>query len=118
MMITPIFRIFDVEKAQEFYLKYLGFQLDWQHQFGDNMPLYFQISMNNIALHLSEHHGDASPGSSIRIKIPNVRNYHEGLSRKGYRYANPGIEKTPWNTIEFYVQDPFSNKIIFYEECE
>ncbi|MDW0118291.1 glyoxalase superfamily protein [Sporosarcina thermotolerans] len=117
-MITPIFRIFDVEKAQEFYLDYLDFQLDWQHQFGDNMPLYLQISKNKIVLHLSEHHGDASPGGSIRIKIQNVKDYHDYLSKKGYRYANPGIEKTAWNTIEFYVTDPFSNKIIFYEECK
>ncbi|WP_339252441.1 glyoxalase superfamily protein [Sporosarcina sp. FSL W8-0480] len=117
-MITPIFRIFDFEKAKEFYLDYLGFQLDWQHQFGDNMPHYIQISMNDIILHLSEHHGDASPGGSIRIKTHNVENYHDHLSQKGYRYANPGLEKTPWKTIEFYVLDPFSNKIIFYEECK
>ena len=28
-MITPIFRIFDIEKAHAFYLDYLGFQVDW-----------------------------------------------------------------------------------------
>lgn len=38
--ITPILRIFDVELAQSFYLEFLGFQLDWQHQFEDNFPLY------------------------------------------------------------------------------
>ena len=31
--ITPIFRIFDIALAQSFYIDYLGFQLDWQHQF-------------------------------------------------------------------------------------
>ncbi|MDN4606295.1 glyoxalase superfamily protein [Sporosarcina highlanderae] len=117
-MITPIFRIFDIEKAKEFYFDYLGFQLDWQHQFGDNMPLYLQTSMNGIILHLTEHHGDATPGSSIRVKIQNIESYHDYLSKKRYRYAKPAIETTPWNTVEFCVIDPFLNKILFYEDCE
>ncbi len=31
----PILRIFDVEKAKEFYLDYLGFSVDWGHHFED-----------------------------------------------------------------------------------
>src|SRR3954468_24119707 len=30
----PILRIFDVEKAREFYLDFLGFSMDWDHRFG------------------------------------------------------------------------------------
>nr|WP_255723416.1 glyoxalase superfamily protein [Sporosarcina sp. ACRSL] len=115
-MITPIFRIFDIEKAHAFYLDYLGFQLDWQHQFAENTPLYFQISKDGTVLHLSEHHGDASPGSAIRINTDDLSSYHAELSEKEYRFANPSIEKTPWNTIELRVTDPFSNRIIFYED--
>lgn len=116
-MITPIFRIFDIEKAHAFYLDYLGFQLDWQYQFAENMPLYFQISMDGTVLHLTEHHGDASPGSAIRINMDDLKSYHAKLSGKSYRFANPGIVKTPWNTLELKVIDPFSNRIIFYENC-
>jgi uncharacterized glyoxalase superfamily protein PhnB len=115
-MITPIFRIFDVEKAHSFYLEYLGFQLDWQHQFAENTPLYYQISLDGTTLHLSEHHGDASPGSAVRIKTDNLRKYHTKLSEKEYRYANPSTEQTPWNTLELTITDPFSNRIIFFEE--
>lgn len=35
----PILRIFSVEKAKEFYLDYLGFTLDWEHRFADDLPL-------------------------------------------------------------------------------
>lgn len=115
-MITPIFRIFDIDKSHAFYLDYLGFKLDWQHQFAENMPLYFQISLDEIVMHLSEHHGDASPGSAIRIKKDNLRSYYASLSEKKYRYANPCIETTPWNTLELTVIDPFSNRIIFFED--
>lgn len=48
--ITPILRIFDVELAQSFYLDFLGFQLDWQHQFEDNFPLYLQISKDDCII--------------------------------------------------------------------
>ncbi|MFC5603689.1 glyoxalase superfamily protein [Sporosarcina koreensis] len=116
-MITPIFRIFDIKKAHAFYLDYLGFQLDWQHQFAENMPMYFQISLDGTDLHLSEHHGDASPGSAIRIKMDDLKSYHTKLSEKSYRFANPGLEKTQWDTLELKVIDPFSNRIIFYENC-
>lgn len=40
----PIFRIFDVAKAMEFYCGFLGFTLDWEHRFGDNFPLYCQVT--------------------------------------------------------------------------
>ena len=54
----PIFRIFDIEKAREFYLGFLGFNLDWEHRFAEGMPLYMQVSCGALVLHLSEHNGD------------------------------------------------------------
>ena len=39
---VPILRIFDVAKAKEFYLDYLGFRTDWEHRFEPG--LYMQIS--------------------------------------------------------------------------
>lgn len=115
-MIIPILRIFDIEKAHAFYINYLGFELDWEHQYSENMPMYSQVSLNNDFLHLSEHHGDSSPGSAIRIKINNLKKFHSSLLEKEYPYANPAIEKTPWDTIELTIIDPFSNRITFYEE--
>ena len=31
--VVPILRIFDLAKADEFYVGYLGFQVDWNHRF-------------------------------------------------------------------------------------
>lgn len=112
-MIIPIFRIFDIDKANQFYMNFLGFQLDWNHQFGENMPFYLQLSLNDTIIPLSEHHGDATPGSAIRIKVRDLTRYHATLLGKEYTYAKPGLEKTTWNTIEMTVLDPFSNRIIF-----
>ena len=59
--VTPVLRIFDVGKAEEFYGGFLGFAVDWNHRFDANAPLYRQISRGDLVLHLSEHHGDGSP---------------------------------------------------------
>ena len=48
--IVPILRIFDENKAREFYLEYLGFQLDWEHRFEQEMPLYMQVSLDSIVI--------------------------------------------------------------------
>ena len=61
----PILRIFSVEKAKEFYVGFLGFTVDWEHHIEDNTPAYIQVSRAGLTLHLSEHHGDACPGSTV-----------------------------------------------------
>lgn len=117
-MIAPIFRIFDVDKAKDFYEGFLGFQKDWLHTFSENSPSYIQVSLHGIALHLSEHHGDASPGSSIRFKVAGIEAFHAELLQKDYPFMNPSLEETPWNTLECKVVDPFYNTVIFFEEMD
>lgn len=111
---TPILRIFDESKAKDFYIGFLGFKLDWQHRFGDNFPLYAQVSRSGLTLHLSEHHGDASPGSTVFVTMRGVREYQSELARKDYTYMKPGIEKLDWGMV-MSVTDPFSNRIRFCE---
>jgi hypothetical protein len=112
--VVPILRMFDVVKAEEFYQGFLGFAIDWNHRFDDNAPLYRQISRAGLILHLSEHHGDGSPGARLRVMMRGVR-VHEEISAKGYRYMRPGFDITPWNTLETGVIDPFGNMIRFCE---
>jgi hypothetical protein len=50
--------------AHEFYVNYLGFTIDWEHQFDGQGPTYTQISRGTLVLHLSEHYGDGTPGSA------------------------------------------------------
>jgi catechol 2,3-dioxygenase-like lactoylglutathione lyase family enzyme len=59
--------LFSVDKAREFYQDFLGFTLDWEHRFAPDLLRYAQVSRSGVALHLSEHHGDASPGSTVLV---------------------------------------------------
>jgi uncharacterized glyoxalase superfamily protein PhnB len=113
--IVPIVRIFDIPKADEFYLGFLGFSVDWDHRFDANAPLYRQISRGKLILHLSEHHGDGSPGARLRVMMRGVEAFHHEIAAKGYRYMRPGLEKMPWGTLETGVTDPFGNHIRFCE---
>jgi len=118
--IVPILRIFDVDKAKEFYLGYLGFQVDWEHRFDDNAPLYMQVSRGSLVLHLSEHYGDGTPGTVISVRMRGVEEFHRELSAKNYKYLRPGLDDErpdlPFKTVKTI--DPFGNRIRFSERFE
>ena len=111
---APIIRIFDEARAREFYLDFLGFSLDWEHRFGENFPLYAQVSRAGLVLHLSGHHGDATPGSTVFVVTRGVRPYQRELAAKNYVYNKPGVEDLPWGAV-MTVNDPFGNRIRFCE---
>ena len=110
---TPILRIFDESKAKEFYQDFLGFKVDWEHRFEPSLPLYMQVSRDGCVIHLSEHHGDCSPGAALRIQASDLEAFHAELALEQYKYARPGIEKTPWGTKDMSVTDPFGNRLTF-----
>jgi uncharacterized glyoxalase superfamily protein PhnB len=118
--VTPILRMFDETKARELYVEFLGFKVDWEHRFGENMPLYLQVSRDACIIHLSEHHGDACPGAALRIEMAGLDDFCKSLQAKKYKYYKPGFppKKTEWGTKEFCVPDPFGNKLIFYEPLD
>ena len=91
----PILRIFDEAKAREFYVGFLGFKIDWEHRFEDTGPLFMQVSRDGCTFHLSEHHGDASPGSSVNVNVTGLKDYHREIMAKGYPYMRPGVERQP-----------------------
>ncbi len=110
---TPILRIFDVAKAKEFYLDFLGFKLDWEHRFGDGFPLYLAVSSGACVIHLTEHHGDCSPGAALRIPTDDLDCFHAQLIAKAYNYARPSIEVMSWGSRDMSIKDPFGNRLTF-----
>ena len=111
--ITPILRIFDEAKANEFYVDFLGFSIDWEHRFEVDLPLYMQISKDGCVIHLSEHHGDCCPGAAMRIETNELEVFQADLVAKRYKNARPSIEETPWGTRDMSVTDPFGNRLTF-----
>ncbi len=113
--VVPILRTFDTDKATEFYVDYLGMKVDWEHRFEPGLPLYRQVSRDDFVLHLTEHHGDSTPGAVVYIYMTGVRELHAQLSEKSSVGQNrPGLDSADGRT-EFSVADPFGNRLRFGE---
>ena len=115
--VKPILRIFDYDKALAFYKAWLGFRIDWEHR-PEGSPAYLQVALGDITLHLTEHHGDCSPGARVFIDdFQGLNAFHKKLLAKHYKYNNPAIETPGYDPTaqEMTVIDPFGNRLTFVE---
>jgi catechol 2,3-dioxygenase-like lactoylglutathione lyase family enzyme len=110
----PVLRMFSVDKAREFYIGWLGLTVDWEHRFEPEAPLYMQLSRAGMVLHLSEHHGDGSPGAHVFVRMAGVADFHREITAKNYKYNRPALEDQPWG-LTFTVVDPCNNRLHFNE---
>jgi hypothetical protein len=110
---VPILRTFPGAEARRFYVEFLGFTVDWEHRFEPGSPLYQQVSKQGCVLHLSEHHGDATPGSAVRIEVPDVRRLQRELADSPVYPLRIGLDSQPWGD-DLAVPDPFGNRLIFH----
>ena len=111
----PILRSFDEARTTAFYIDFLGFETVFEHRFEPGLPLYRGVRRGDCVLHLSEHYGDATPGSAIRIPVDDVVAFAADLLAKHHGNARPGVPgETPWGTREITITDPASNRLTFY----
>ena len=116
--VKPVLRIFDYQKALDFYVHWLGFTVDWEHRFEERMPVYLQVSRGDIVLHLSEHSGDGSPGTHVFIDdFADLALFQQELLQKDYKYNRPGIEVPFYdeNALQLKLNDPFHNLLILVQ---
>lgn len=112
----PILRSFDEAMARAFYIDFLGFDVVFEHRFEPNTPLYLSVKKGDCEIHLSEHFGDGTPGTALRIQIADVASYCEELNAKAYRNARPGWQDQSYGWRDMSISDPFGNKLIFCQD--
>ena len=112
---APLLRVFDVARAEAFYVDYLGCTLDWTHRFDDRAPAYLQVSRGALVLHLTEHHGDCSPGATVVVRVDGLDGFHRELAARDHPFMRPSIETMPWRERVMQVTDPFGNRLRFSE---
>ena len=110
----PILRIFDEAKARAHYLDYLGFTVEFEHRFAPGTPIYLGVARGDCRLNLSEHHGDGTPGTYLRVRVDDLEGYHAELTAKDYKYWRPGLQDMEWGVREMVIGDGFGNKLIFF----
>ncbi len=114
---TPILRSFDEARTKAFYLDFLGFELMFEHRFEPGAPLYMGIRKDACMLHLSEHYGDGTPGSGVRIAVDDVVAYAAALRAKNFGSSRPHEPQAQeWGALEIVIPDPSGNRLTFYSE--
>lgn len=98
--VVPILYVKDAMKTAGWY-KRLGFEIEGEHRFAPNLPLYLFLRRQESALHLSEHKGDAKPDTLLYFYVSDIE-----------RIANEfeaTILEQPW-AREIQLIDPDGNR--------
>src|ERR1700687_2460848 len=103
---------FDGGAAQAFYVEWLGFVVDWEHQFEPGLPKYVQISRGAVVRHLTEP-WRLLPGAKVFINTDDVDAIQRELSCRPNPNIRPAVETAPWNAKVMEVIDPFGNGLCF-----
>jgi len=113
----PTLRITNYEKALEFYIKLLEFNIDWEHRFNDTEPVYMQISKNGLILHLSENKRFKT-GIIIFVETIGIERFRKSILINDTRNTIPDILTTNWKTKQLEIEDPFGNLLRFNENLK
>ena len=73
------------------------------------MPLYAQVHRDAAVLHLSEHHGDGTPGTVVWVPVRDVRALHGELTGRRHPRLRPGVDIHAPGGPTMEVLDPFDN---------
>jgi catechol 2,3-dioxygenase-like lactoylglutathione lyase family enzyme len=105
---TPILRVRDLAASLDFYMKVLGFALDFQ-----DPGIFASVSRGRCRIFLCE--GDqGNPGTWVWIGVGDVDPLFEDYSAKGAAIRHPPTNY-PW-AYEMQVEDPDSHVLRFGAE--
>ena len=108
--VNPIFRVGNLPASIDFYVRVLGFQLDWE-----SPGIIASVSRGRCAIFLCE--GDqGNPGSWVWIGVADVERLFEDYSSKGAKVRNPPTNY-PW-AREMQIEDPDGNVLRLGSEPE
>lgn len=100
-VMVPIFRTADAYKAAKWYAR-LGFEVEGEHRFEPNFPVYMFLRRGEVRLHLSEHKGDATPNTLVYFYVDDVDTIAAEF--------NAPVEEQPW-AREIQLTDPDGNRL-------
>ena len=99
--LVPIFRVENARDVVGWYAR-LGFEVIGEHQYEPGFPLYMFLRRGDVHLHLSEHLGDAPPGSVAYFYVDDI----DSIAAE----FDATIEPQPWGR-DFALVDPCGNQI-------
>ncbi|WP_424215304.1 glyoxalase superfamily protein [Streptomyces sp. BI20] len=98
---VPILRVADAARAVAWYDR-LGFAKTWEHRFEPDLPAFVEVARGGVRLFLSEHTGDARPGTLLHLAVRDV-------DEIAVDFDLP-VEDLPWGR-QIELTDPDTNRL-------
>jgi catechol 2,3-dioxygenase-like lactoylglutathione lyase family enzyme len=98
---APILHVADARASIAWYAQ-LGFEVESEHTFGPDWPLYVRLRRGPAQLHLSEHRLDGGPVTHVYLYVEDV---------DGAIPAGSVAENCPWGMREARLTDPDGNEV-------
>ncbi|MFG3322496.1 glyoxalase superfamily protein [Streptomyces sp. NPDC048171] len=99
--VVPVLRVRDAAATVRWYAR-LGFVQQWEHRFEPGFPVYTEVARGRVRLHLSEHEGDARPGTLVYLRVAD-------LDAVAAEFGVVPVEQ-PWGR-ELALRDPDGNRL-------
>ncbi len=99
--VIPILRVGDAAAAAVWYRR-LGFVREWEHRFEPGFPAFVSVARGGMRLFLSEHTGDARPGTLLYLRVPDVDAVAAEFGAQ--------VKDAPWGR-EIELHDPDGNRL-------
>ncbi|MGX2992791.1 glyoxalase superfamily protein [Streptomyces sp. JNUCC 64] len=97
----PVLRVRDAARAVRWYAR-LGFVQQWEHRFEPGLPAFVEVARGSVRLFLSEHTGDARPGTLVYLRVADV----DAVAGE----FGVTAEEVPW-AREIELADPDGNRL-------
>jgi Glyoxalase superfamily protein len=98
---APIFPVADGDAAAVWYQR-RGFTVEEVHRFAPDLPRYMCLRRGEVWLHLSEHLGDARPGTLVYFYVDDVDAIADEFGAI--------VQTEPWEP-EIELTDPDGNRL-------
>ncbi|QDU97726.1 glyoxalase superfamily protein [Lignipirellula cremea] len=98
--LAPVLYVQSAASSATWYAR-LGFEVQGEHRFADGLPLYMFLRRGGVILHLSEHQGDARPGTLLYLYVEDVDTIAAEFDVE--------ITEQPW-AREVHLIDPDGNR--------
>lgn len=100
-VMVPIFRATNARETAKWYQRW-GFEVTGEHRFAPGLPLYLFLERDGVQLHLSEHTGDANPGTLVYFWVDDV----DSIAAE----FDAILHDQPWGR-EIQLTDPDGNRL-------